>query len=230
MGARLYQLIISMPELSLVQQITVWVFPVIFALTIHEAAHAWMANRLGDSTAKLLGRVSFNPMKHIDLFGTIILPLCILLLSNFSMVFGWAKPVPINSSKFTHPRRDLALATAAGPLSNIIMALIWTACLKICVLSVHQISAIPAFIMLTARAGIIINILLAVLNLLPIPPLDGGKIVANLLPIKQAMQFEKIEPYGFFIMLALLLSGALNWLIQNPMTMLLNLISTLFNL
>lgn len=219
-----------MPELTTVQQIAVWIIPVLFAITLHEAAHALVANYLGDSTAKMLGRLSLNPIKHVDPLGTIFIPLLVLVVSNFSFVFGWAKPVPINASQFANPRRDLALATAAGPVSNLLMALFWTACLKIIALTYPQSSVVMLFMILVARAGIIINLLLAFLNLIPLPPLDGSKIVASLLPIKHAILYEKIAPYGFFILIILMYTGVLNWLISAPFQGSLRLLSQLFNL
>lgn len=219
-----------MPELNIIQQIAVWVIPVIFAITLHEAAHAWVAYRLGDTTAKQLGRLSFNPMKHLDPIGSVVVPILILVLSNFSFVFGWAKPVPINASKFSNPRRDLALATAAGPMSNLLMALFWAGCMKLGVLLDPQSSIVAIFIIFAGRAGVVINLLLAFLNLIPIPPLDGSRIVTSLLPYKQAMMYEKIEPYGFFILLVLMFTGVLNWLISPPITWSLSFLSSLFNL
>lgn len=219
-----------MPELTLIQQIAVWIIPVLFAITLHEAAHAWTAWRLGDNTAKQLGRVSANPINHIDLLGTIIIPISVLIISHFNFVFGWAKPVPINASHFVNPRRDLALAVAAGPMSNLMMAFLWAIILKISIVFHPQLSTIALFIILTARAGIIINLLLAFLNLVPIPPLDGGKIMTSLLPMRQALAFEKIEPYGFFILLAMMFSGILNWLISAPINGALVLLSKLFHI
>ncbi len=206
-----------MLELSTVQRIAIWILPVLFAITLHEAAHAWVASRLGDTTAKMQGRLSFNPLKHIDPIGTVVVPILVLILSQFNFVFGWAKPVPINSLLFQNPRRDLALATAAGPVSNFIMAFLWAICLKLGMTLNPTTSHTALFMVLTGQAGIIINLLLAYLNLIPIPPLDGSRIVASLLPVRQAMQYQKIEPYGFFILLALIFSGALGWLIRPPL-------------
>jgi len=218
-----------MPELSTIQQIAIWILPVLFAVTLHEAAHAWMANKLGDTTAKALGRLSFNPLKHIDLFGTIIVPLMVLILSNFSFVFGWAKPVPINATLFKNPRRDIALSTAAGPISNLIMAFLWAVILKI-TLSINPNSMISLFVILTARAGIIVNLLLAYFNLIPIPPLDGSRIVASALPLRWAIRYEKIEPYGFFILLAIMFTGILNWTLTPLINGSLRVISAMLNL
>lgn len=218
-----------MLELSTIQQIAIWILPVLFAITFHEAAHAWVANYFGDSTAKMLGRLSFNPIRHVDLIGTIIVPIAVLLMSNFSFVFGWAKPVPINSSQFKNPRRDLAIATAAGPFSNLLMALFWALCMKIGTLLNLQ-SSLSLFLLLTGRAGVIINLLLAFLNLLPIPPLDGSRIVSYLLPIRQATTYEKLEPFGLPILILLMFTGILAWLINPLLNWSMSVIRYLFNL
>lgn len=219
-----------MLELTTVQQIAIWILPVLFAITLHEAAHAWVAYHLGDKTAKMLGRLSFNPIRHIDLIGTIIIPIIVLVLSQFNFVFGWAKPVPINGSQLRNPRRDMALVTAAGPASNLLMAFLWAIFLKLATMLNLQSSNIALFLLLTARAGVIINLLLAYLNLIPIPPLDGSRIVASLLPPRQATQYEKIEPLGFFILLALMFTGILGWLINPPMRWSLAALRAIFNL
>lgn len=219
-----------MPELSIVQQTTVWILPVLFAITLHEASHAWVASLLGDTTAKSLGRLSFNPLKHVDLIGTVLIPILTLVLSNFNFVFGWAKPVPINPSNFAHPRRDLALATAAGPLANLFMALLWALLFKVGLLMHYQTSIVAVFIILAANAGIIINLLLAFLNLIPIPPLDGSKIVMGFLSAKQALAYQKIEPFGFVILLLLLVTGILNLFISPPINASLIFLKQLFNI
>lgn len=219
-----------MLELSTVQRIVIWILPVLFAITLHEAAHAWMAARLGDTTAKSLGRLSFNPVKHIDLIGTILVPIVVLVLSQFSFVFGWAKPVPIDSRMFHKPRRDLALATAAGPLANLIMAFLWAICLKIGYMLHPSTSTTALFMALTGQAGIIINLVLAYLNLIPLPPLDGGRIMASMLPLKQALQYQKIEPYGLFILFFLIFTGVLGWLIRPPIAWSIAGLYSLFNL
>jgi Zn-dependent protease len=219
-----------MLELSAVQKIVIWILPVLFAITLHEAAHAWVAYRLGDTTAKMFGRLSFNPFKHIDPIGTILVPIVVLLLSQFNFVFGWAKPVPINGALFRNPRRDMALATAAGPLSNLLMAVLWAACLKLGLMLNPRTSTTALFMILTGQAGIIINLVFAYLNLFPIPPLDGGRILASLLPIRQALQYQKIEPYGIFIILALIFSGVLSWLIGPPISWSLMALRSLFNI
>ncbi|HHF7345871.1 TPA: site-2 protease family protein [Legionella feeleii] len=217
-----------MLELTVTQQIVTWILPVLFAITFHEAAHALVANYFGDKTAKMLGRLSFNPLRHIDLIGTILVPVITLVLSGF--VFGWAKPVPINSSQLRNPRRDMVLVSAAGPLSNLIMAFFWACCFKLATMLDPKSSNIALFLLLTSRAGILINLLLAYFNLIPIPPLDGGRVVACLLPVRQALIYEKIEPFGFFILLALLFSGILGWLLNPAISWSLATIRFLFNL
>ncbi|MDI9817685.1 MULTISPECIES: site-2 protease family protein [unclassified Legionella] len=219
-----------MLELTATQQIAIWLLPILFAITLHEAAHAWAAYRLGDNTAKLLGRLSFNPIRHIDLVGTIIVPIIILVLSQFNFVFGWAKPVPINESNLRNPRRDTALVTAAGPLSNLLMALFWASLLKLAMMLDPQSSNIVLFLFLTARAGILINLLLAYLNLIPIPPLDGSRILASFLPPRLAMSYQKIEPFGFFILVILLITGVLGWFIFPLLSWSLAVLRVLFNL
>lgn len=219
-----------MPELTIIQQIAVWIIPVLFAITFHEAAHAWVAYKLGDNTARQLGRLSFNPINHIDPVGSIVVPIATLILSNFSFVFGWAKAVPINSSNFANPRRDLAIATAAGPISNLLMAFLWAGCMKLVLVMSAQASTIAVFVILAAKAGILINLLLAFLNLIPLPPLDGSKIVMAFLSAKQSMMYEKIEPFGFFILIGLMLTGILSWLISPPINMSWYFLRSFFNL
>lgn len=205
-----------MLELNTVQQISIWILPVLFAITLHEAGHAWAAYRLGDPTAALSGRLSLNPLKHIDLIGTILVPIMILLLSNFSFIFGWAKPVMIDARYFKNPKRDVALATLAGPMANLLMAIFWCGCLKIGIFFNPMHSQVALFMLLTGKAGILINLFFAFLNLLPIPPLDGSRILSSFLSFKVAKIYHKIEPYGFFILIFLMISGVLN-LIINPL-------------
>ena len=219
-----------MPTLSLIQNIAVWVVPVLLAITLHEAAHAWVANRCGDPTAKVLGRLSINPLRHVDLIGTVIVPLLVGVLSQFQFIFGWAKPVPINWRLLRKPRRDMALVASAGPISNLIMALLWATCFKIASMLHPESSHTALFMLLSGQAGIIINLVLAFLNLIPIPPLDGSRIIASILPPRQAIHYLKLEPFGFFILLALLFSGALNGLLSPMLSWSLYFIKALFNL
>ncbi len=218
-----------MLELSTIQQISVWILPLLFAITVHEAAHAWMASQCGDTTAKALGRLSFNPIKHIDILGTIVIPLTVLFLSQFHFAFGWAKPVPINALFFKNPRRDLILVAIAGPAVNLIMAVIWTVVLKFSFYWNPQTSTTALFLLLSAQAGMIINLLLAFLNLIPIPPLDGGRIAMALLPYRWASTLQKLEPFGFFILLFLMLSGALAFLLNPLINGAMTILQMLFN-
>ncbi len=220
----------NMLTLTLIQKIAVWIVPVLLAITLHEAAHAWVASLCGDNTAKMLGRLSINPVRHIDPIGTLVVPIVIAVLSQFQFVFGWAKPVPINWTRLKRPRLDTALVAAAGPTSNLMMALLWSICFKIGAMLHPETSTIALFMLLTGQAGILINLVFAFLNLIPIPPLDGSRILASILPPRYAYQFLKLEPFGFYILIALIFSGALSWLLNPPLNWSLHFISTLFNL
>lgn len=197
-----------MLQVSTVQQISAWVMPVLLAITVHETAHGWVARRFGDKTAEMLGRLTLNPIKHIDPLGTILVPAVMLLLPG-GFVFGWAKPVPVDWRNFKHPKQDMAWVAVAGPASNLLMALAWALAARVALgLSADNWIALPLLFM--GVAGIFINTILMVLNLLPLPPLDGGRVVTGLLPAPYAYQFARIEPYGFFILVALLMTGVLS--------------------
>lgn len=201
-------------ELTPIQTIAVWILPLVFAVTVHEVAHGYVADLLGDKTARILGRLTLNPVKHIDPIGTIILP-AVLLLLNAGIILGWAKPVPINPYNFRHYRRDSALVALAGPLANLSMALVWASIAKISAILLNNgLFGIQA-VYLMGMAGININIMLMVLNLLPIPPLDGSRIVASLLPPRFARSFGNISPFGFIILIFLLYFGLIN-LVASP--------------
>ena len=219
-----------MPTLSLIQTMAVWIIPVLLAITLHEAAHAWVANRCGDSTAKMLGRLSINPLRHVDPVGTVLVPIFVAVLSQFQFVFGWAKPVPINWHQLRKPRRDMALVAAAGPVSNIIMALIWASCMKPGLLLNPTSYQIPLFMVLTGQAGVMINLVFAILNLLPVPPLDGSRVFASILPPKLARYYMMPEPFGFLIVFMLLFSGVLSWMLSGPLSWFVSLIYSLFNI
>ena len=219
-----------MPEFTLIQQICIWALPVLLAITLHEAAHAYVANLCGDSTAKMFGRLSLNPLRHIDPIGTVLIPLLVGVLSNFNFVIGYAKPVPINWNQFRHPRRDMILVTLAGPFANILMAFLWASCFKIA-LYMHPETSMPAlFLLVSARAGMIINLVLAALNLLPLPPLDGSRVVSSLLPPRKAMVYEKIEPYGFYILIILMFTGILSYIMTPLISIGLRTLSFIFQL
>ncbi len=200
-----------MESLNTIQKVVVSIIPVLFAITLHEAAHGWVAKRLGDQTAFMLGRVTANPFKHIDPIGTILIPIFSYLLSGF--IFGWAKPVPVDWRQLRNPRRDMALVAFAGPAANLSMAVIWTLIIKIGVLLIG-VAKLPAFFLIyMGGAGVLFNVLLMALNLMPILPLDGGRIVYSLLPAPYAGYFARLEPFGLFILIGLLVSGVLGFLI-----------------
>lgn len=202
-----------MNELTLVQRIVVWILPVVFAITVHEVAHGWVAKKMGDPTADNLGRLTLNPIKHIDLLGTIILP-GLLLITGTGFIFGWAKPVPVDARYFKKPLRDMAWVAAAGPLSNVFMALGWALVARLGMfVGVDNISQ-PLVYM--GFAGIEINLVLFIINLLPIPPLDGSRILTAFLSPRVAWQYTKLEPYGFYILLILLYTHVLSQLLAYP--------------
>ena len=198
-----------MAEMSLIQTLVVWTPPVLLAVTLHEVAHGWVARELGDDTAETLGRLSFNPLKHVDPVGTVLVPGLLYALAG--IVFGWAKPVPVNWDKLRNPRRDMALVAIAGPLANVVMLLAWAAVAK------FGLSYGQDYFMTTGLAGIMINAVLIALNLLPVPPLDGSRVVSALLPAEMALQYGRIEPYGLIILLVLIGSGALSRLMEPTM-------------
>jgi len=210
-----------MMELTLIQKIAIFALPVIFAITVHEAAHGYAARYFGDLTAYHAGRITLNPLKHIDPFGTIILPALTIAIGG--ILFGWAKPVPVDFSRLRNPKKDMLWVAAAGPASNLVMAIIWALVYK-------YVNVVPPdFVMpltLMAQAGIGINIVLMVLNLLPLPPLDGGRIAVSLLPNHLARPFSQLERYGFIILIVLLVTGLLNKILAPFITLAYQLIST----
>lgn len=186
---------------ALIQDIALGAIPVLFAITLHEAAHGYVARHFGDMTAYSEGRISLNPMRHIDPVGTILVPLLIMLFSHGTMLFGWAKPVPVNFDALRRPEKDMLWVALAGPASNLFMALFWAAMSKLAMIYPDNYFAEPLIGM--ADIGVKINVILMVLNLLPLPPLDGGRIAVSLLPHRQATQLAKVEPYGIVIMILL---------------------------
>ena len=211
-----------------IQKLAINALPVIFAITLHEAAHGYVARYFGDQTAWRAGRVSANPLRHIDPVGTILVPALILLASHASLLFGWAKPVPVNFGNLRRPKQDMLWVAAAGPAANLVMALCWALLLKL-------VFSTPEFVYSAAlaemgRAGLIVNTGLMLLNLLPIPPLDGGRIMVSLLPARAAWKFAQLERFGLLILLALLFVGALDIVLFPLMGMFLLLVKTLFGI
>jgi len=198
---------------ELIQTVLIYALPVLFAITVHEAAHGYVARALGDHTASMLGRVTLNPFKHIDPIGTILMPLLLYFSTSGAFLFGYAKPVPVNFGNLRRPKRDMIWVALAGPASNFIQAIIWAVLLVILVVAGID----ERFFLEMARAGILVNLVMWAFNLFPLPPLDGGRIVAGLLPTKAAMVFSRIEPFGFFIVLGLVLMGIVGSIWLRPL-------------
>jgi Zn-dependent protease len=195
-------------ELTIVQKIAVYALPVLFAITVHEAAHGYVAKHFGDLTAEKQGRITLNPLKHIDPIGTILLPILTMMLGG--ILFGWAKPVPVNFANLGNPKKDMLWVAAAGPISNFIMAIFWVMMFNF---SNYAPNTAVNFLAIMSMAGISINIVLMVLNLLPMPPLDGGRIAVSLLPMPWAMKLARVERYGFPILIVLMFTGVLGYVI-----------------
>jgi Zn-dependent protease len=210
---------------NIIQSLAIYALPVIFAITLHEAAHGYAARHFGDPTAWRMGRITLNPLKHVDWFGTIVLP-ALLYVSHAGFLFGWAKPVPVDFSRLRQPKQDMLWVAAAGPGSNLVMALGWAVLLKLAVVMPENVYSLPLAEM--SRAGIEVNAVLMLLNLLPIPPLDGGRIAVSLLPSRLAWRFAKVERFGFVILLALLFFGGLNYILTPLLRIFLSFIKNLF--
>jgi Zn-dependent protease len=217
-----------MESFNLIQKIAIWVLPVLFAITVHEVSHGWMASKLGDKTALMLGRLTLNPVKHIDILGTIIIPIVLLILGGF--IFGWAKPVPVTWQNLRHPKRDMALVALAGPVSNLLMALFWAGIAKVGLMMGQANYPGALGINLMGQAGIMINLVLMILNLIPIPPLDGSRVVSSLLPKRLEFAYNRLERFGFVILLLLIAFNVLSYLIAPPTIYLQNLLVNLFKL
>lgn len=201
---------------SLISTLAIWALPVLLAITLHEAAHGYVARHFGDPTADQAGRITLNPLRHIDPVGTLLVPVGILALSALfgggGILFGWAKPVPVNFSRLRNPKADMLWVAAAGPFTNLLMALGWAILFRIALVGASGAYTVPMLKM--ADAGMQINAVLMVLNLLPIPPLDGGRIAVSLLPQRLAWRFARLEPYGFPILLVLLFTGMLGTILS----------------
>lgn len=202
-------------DFPLLQTIALYAVPVVFAITLHEAAHGYVARIFGDQTAWMLGRVTLNPLKHIDPVGTVIVPLALLLLSKLAggggILFGWAKPVPVNFANLRNPKREMLWVAAAGPATNLAMAIVWGFVFRFA--ADGQVLDSDG-LQVMAQAGVMINVVLMVLNLMPIPPLDGGRIAVSLLPHSLAVGFARLEPYGFMVIILLLATGMLDRLMD----------------
>jgi Zn-dependent protease len=192
-------------------KVSIWAIPALFAITLHEVAHGWMARCFGDHTAELLGRLSLNPMRHIDPMGTLVVPGVLLALGG--PLIGWAKPVPVATSALRHPRRAMVMVALAGPAANLAMALTWCGILA-AVTRVNGNETLISWVALMCQAGIVVNVVLAVFNLLPVPPLDGGRVLAGLLPARLGSRLEKIEPFGLFLVLGFSVMRWLDWIFE----------------
>ena len=215
---------------NLIQTLAIYAIPVLLAITLHEAAHGYVARHFGDPTAYLAGRISLNPLRHVDPVGTILVPGAILVASKLiggsAMLFGWAKPVPVDFARLRHPKQDMLWVAAAGPGTNLLMAFGWAALLKATI--AMEPGLLSAFLAGNARAGIEINAVLMLLNLLPIPPLDGGRIAVSLLPHRLAWQFSKLEPYGLAILLVLLFTDILGRILGPLLGVFFRLLDSIF--
>jgi Zn-dependent protease len=198
---------------NLIQTVLIYALPVLFAITVHEAAHGYAARYFGDNTAHMLGRITLNPLKHIDPIGTILMPLMLYFATSGAFLFGYAKPVPVQFGNLRHPKRDMIWVALAGPASNFFQAIVWAVVLVVLVTSGVQ----ERFFVEMARAGILVNLVMWAFNLFPLPPLDGGRILVGLLPWRIANQVARIEPFGFFIVLALVVMGVVGTIWLRPL-------------
>ena len=213
---------------NIVITVCIYAIPVILAITLHEAAHGYVARMFGDNTAYMMGRVTLNPAKHIDPIGTVVLPLVTVALSNF--MFGWAKPVPVNFANLRNPRVHSIWVAAAGPGVNVAQALVWALVAKILTETVEPTGLVGGFWLAVAEKGVIVNVVFAVLNLFPILPLDGGRIVASLLPPRVAYSYSRLEPYGLIVLLVLMATGLFGRLLGPPVALAATGIFSLFGL
>jgi len=198
---------------NLIQTVAIYALPVLFAITVHEAAHGYVARHFGDNTAWMLGRVTFNPIKHIDPIGTILMPLMLYFATSGAFLFGYAKPVPVQFGNLRNPKRDMIWVALAGPGANLIQALLWGIALYL----LQGAGVTEPFFIKMCQAGILVNVVMFVFNLFPLPPLDGGRVLVGLLPYKQAALVSRIEPWGFFVVMALVLAGVITNLWMRPL-------------
>ncbi len=215
-------------ELSIAAKILIWVVPVIFAITLHEVAHGMVAYYLGDNTARCAGRLSLNPFRHVDPVGSFVIPVFLLWFSSF--IFGWAKPVPVNEKNLTLPRRDMILVAIAGPAANFIMSVIWVFVMKLGDMLFVSHNDVGLTLIYIGTAGVFINAAIMMLNLLPFPPLDGGRILAGLLPERFSRILGKVEPWGFLILVIMVLSGLVAKVVWPMMVVEMALVTHLINI
>ena len=198
---------------QIIQTVAIYAIPVLFAITVHEAAHGYAARHYGDNTAYMLGRITLNPIKHIDPVGTIAMPLLLYFATSGAFLFGYAKPVPVNFNRLRNPKKDMVWVALAGPGANLVQAILWTVLLYVLV----AVGVEERFFLQMCRAGILVNLVMFAFNLFPLPPLDGGRILVGLLPLKQALLVSRLEPWGFFIVMALVISGVVGNLWLRPL-------------
>ncbi len=197
---------------TILQNLLIFALPVLFAITVHEAAHGYVARHYGDNTAYLLGRVTLNPVKHIDLLGTIVMPIMLYLATSGAFVFGYAKPVPVQFGRLRNPKRDMVWVALAGPVANLVQALLWGVAFYLLV----AVGVTEPFFVKMCQAGMLVNVVMFAFNLFPLPPLDGGRVLVGLLPYKQAVLLSRVEPWGFFIVMGLVLAGVVGTLWLRP--------------
>ena len=197
---------------ELIQTILIYALPVLFAITLHEAAHGYVAHRLGDDTAWMMGRVTLNPVPHIDLMGTVLMPIMLYVVTGGSFLFGYAKPVPVRFGHLNHPKRDMIWVALAGPLSNLLQAVLW----GVVFYTLHIADVQERYFIEVCKAGLQVNVVMFAFNLFPLPPLDGGRVLVGVLPMRWAMAVSRIEPWGFYIVMALVVMGIINALWMTP--------------
>lgn len=198
---------------QIIQTIAVYALPVLLAITLHEAAHGYAARAFGDNTAWIAGRITLNPVRHIDPLGTVVMPIAIYLATQGAFLFGYAKPVPVDFNALRHPKRDMIWVALAGPGANLFQAIVWAAAFIV----LRGLGIDEPFLIKTCQAGVFVNVIMMVFNLLPLPPMDGGRVLVGLLPWRAAIAVSRIEPYGFFILLALLLLGLVSEFWMRPL-------------